>query len=114
MAYPSLTSEESTAPLHKRIESFLQCFDKLKSRRRKFLLLSYDWFEKAARVKRRVLARGGNDHTFFDDICKAIDNKPQLSPDRKVDMKARVRRMFLFDEETFTFWVPGPRGLRTF
>jgi hypothetical protein len=101
---PEFQLEKSISPLHKLTEAFLRYFDKLENQWDP-LLLSYDWFEEAAKVKRRVLARGGNDHTFFNDICKAVDNEPLIYD--KVDMKDRFRQMFLLGNETFTFSVPG-------
>jgi hypothetical protein len=53
------------------------------------------------------LANGGYDHAFFNEICKGIDNGPRVPPNHKGEMKFRLRGMFLLDEVTFIFWVPG-------
>jgi hypothetical protein len=117
------------AALPERISRLTTCFDMLSLRRlpqpEKPLLISYAWFEEAARIKRRVLAQGGEDHSFFQDICEAINNDPYceaindysyFDPDsskfmRYKSMRTRVRDLFLLDEETFTFSVPGARDL---
>lgn len=100
--------------LAERITRVTTCFHMLGQRnyRDETLLISYDWFEEAARVKRRVLAQGGQDHSFFEDICKAVDNDPRISsyydPTRLIkSIKHGVRKLFLLDDETFTFSVPG-------
>ncbi|OIW22968.1 hypothetical protein CONLIGDRAFT_694314 [Coniochaeta ligniaria NRRL 30616] len=102
-----------TAPLPERISRLTTCFDLLTSRdgRNEPLLISYDWFEEAARIKRRVLAQGGKDHSFFQDICTNIDTSTDpyfISQETEREfMKKRVRQLFLLDDETFTFSVPG-------
>lgn len=105
-----LASPEQTLP--ERIARLTTCFNLLAERNRRKvniepLLISYDWFEEAARVKRRVLAQGGNDHSFFEDILKTLDNEtlPENSPRNEVEVN--VRQRFLLDDETFTFSVPG-------
>lgn len=103
---PTIQLAKSTAPLPERIQAFLQCFNELENFRRKPLLISYDWFEEAASVKRRVLAQGGDDHSFFDDLCTAIDNAG-LSLSETHAIRDEVRNLFLLDQETFTFWVGG-------
>ncbi|KAH9238382.1 hypothetical protein K456DRAFT_1173866 [Colletotrichum gloeosporioides 23] len=63
------------APLSERLNRLVTCFElllsrKFRSRRARYhdLLISSEWFENAARVKRRVLTQGGTDHSFFEDI----------------------------------------------
>jgi len=102
------------APLTERVRNFLYCFNKLKTEPWKPRVISHGWFERAARVKRRVLAQGGEDHSFFTDICENIDTDPRFADrpeksnaDPRQRLKLSVRELFLLDEETFTFWVPG-------
>lgn len=99
--------------LRERITKFVACFHLLLKRFTKEpLLISYDWFESAARVKRRALAQGGHNHSFYEDACEAIDNEPRLSDDHGFTiyrelLKKWVREYFLLDDETFTFLAGG-------
>ncbi|KAN0093634.1 hypothetical protein V8E51_016818 [Hyaloscypha variabilis] len=108
---PGLQLADPRAPLKERIERLLTCLQILEDRP---LIISYKWFEEAARVKRRVLAQGGSDHSFFEDICKTIDQK--LSGERessRAAMKDTVRECFLLDEEIFTFWASARQPSRS-
>lgn len=104
-----LASPEQTLP--ERIARLTTCFGLLSERNGddKPLLISYDWFEEAARVKRRVLAQGGNDHSFFEDIRETVDNEPLCQSDIafRFRITCEVRKLFLLDNETFTFSVRG-------
>jgi hypothetical protein len=106
---------EIEAPITERIERLLYCmnksaFDSLTPR-----LVSSAWFEEAARVKRRVLAQGGEDHSFFADICETLDKDPfshipeKSRGDFREKSKIKARELFLLDKESFTFWFPGRR-----
>jgi hypothetical protein len=108
---PDLRLADARAPLKERIERFLSCMRKLESGIEKSRVISYLWIGEAARVKRRVLAQGGNDYSFFTDICETIDRSPRFSFDFNRSghrqMKDMIRKFFLLDKETFTFSVPG-------
>jgi hypothetical protein len=106
---PELRLVDPTVPLTERIESFLYCLKMLRSFPRKPRVISYAWFEEAARIKRRLLAQGGKDHSFFTDICDAIDKEPLYYTQDREDVKDRVRALFLLDTESFTFWAPSER-----
>ena len=108
---PTFQLARPEAPLLERIERLSACFDMLRTQyRAKLVLTSTIWFEEAARVKRKVLANGRNDHSFYEDMCEAIDQEPLLSSTTlKHQMKNDVRKMFLLDDETFVFLVPGTR-----
>lgn len=95
--------------LPERMARLITCWKKLRRRcqDKQTLLVSYDWFENAARVKRRVLAQGGEDYSFYDDICAAIDTRPDIDPRRKERMKLETRNSFLLGDEGFTFSIPG-------
>lgn len=103
-------------PLRERITRVIACFMLL---RRRFweslsegpIMFSYDWFEMAARVKRRALAQGGQDHSFYEDVSRAIDDEPRLSFDesQRYRQKKSLRELFLFDNDTFTFEI-APRA----
>lgn len=94
--------------LPERMARLVTCWKRLRRRRQEkdTLLVSYDWFENAARVKRRVLAQGGEDYSFYDDICAAIDTRSDIDPRRKELMKLETRKSFLLGDEGFTFSVP--------
>jgi hypothetical protein len=104
---PELRLADATAPLEERIETFLRCLEKL-NQTTKPRVISYGWFEEAARVKRRVLAQGGKDQSFFRDLCEAVDKKPSFySEIWRKEMKDMVRRHFLLGTETFQLWLPA-------
>jgi len=100
---PGLQLADPRAPLKERIERLLTCLQILEDRP---LIISYKWFEEAARVKRRVLAQGGSDHSFFEDICKTIDQKFSGSSESfRANVRDAVRESFLLDQETFSLWA---------
>jgi hypothetical protein len=112
---PDLQLPEATASIKERIEKYLYCFRELTLDRSKPRVITPSWFEEAARVRRRILTQGGEDQSFFTDICEVIDKHWRLAdePNRSRSsarevMKRRVRELFLFEEETFTFWVAAP------
>ncbi|PMD61637.1 uncharacterized protein K444DRAFT_374957 [Hyaloscypha bicolor E] len=106
---------EIEAPITERIERLSYCMNKLAFASLTPRLVSSAWFEEAARVKRRVLAQGGEDHSFFADICETLDKDPfshipeESRGDFREKSKFQVRELFLLDKESFTFWFPGRR-----
>lgn len=99
----------STANISDRVNRLLGCFDKMMDSS-KPVVVSYNWFAEASNIKRRVLANGGDDHTFFEDVCAIINASPSLNTTwSRSKMTRAVRELFLLDDETFTFWVPGVR-----
>lgn len=92
----------ATSPLLERVDRLITCFQMLQLRQNpkhsQLLLISYDWFEEAARIKRRILARGGGDHSFFHDL---VGNNQ--------DTEGPIRDLFLLDNDSFTFIIPGSR-----
>lgn len=99
--------------LPERMARLITCWKRLRRRfnAKQTLLISYDWFENAARVKRRVLAQGGEDHSFYDDICTAIDTRPGTDPYQKDVMKLEARKSFFLGDEGFNLVVPGLSSL---
>lgn len=101
---------DPNAPISQRIDRFLEFFKSrlfVKSRREEPLIISRDWFEEAARVKRRVLAEGGSNRTFYEDIEKAInqnDEEANLWAGNESYLKYQVRSRFFFDEDSFRFY----------
>jgi hypothetical protein len=100
------------APIEKRIEKLLYCFNNLDFDFSSKRLISAAWFEDAARVKRRVLADGGNDHSFFIDICEAFDKRCTdgafITRADREKWKQTLRERFMLDEG-FTMWFEGSR-----
>lgn len=92
----------ATSPLLERVDRLITCFQMLQlrqnSKHSQLLLISYDWFEEAARIKRRILAQGGGDHCFFFDLVG--NNQETEGP---------IRGLFLLDNDGFNFTVPGSR-----
>ncbi|KAK7433866.1 hypothetical protein Landi51_13770 [Colletotrichum acutatum] len=100
------------ASLSERIERLLECFrllgDRSEGRRERrshrnrsdhqdvdgVFMFSHEWFDQAASVKRRLLAQGGDDRSFFDDVyglCSGEQDKKDLS------------EFFSFGKEGFDF-----------
>jgi hypothetical protein len=101
--------EEDKALEDDRVERFLACLDGSPhpiSEVKKPILISYDWLEEAARVKRRVLTKGGRNLSFFYDVCDAIDAMDDDELE-KTRLKARTQADFFLDGASFTFYVPG-------
>ena len=99
------------APILERIDRLTTCFDALHSRFQEDpLLISSICLDEAARVKRKLLAQGGDDHSFFEDVCETIDNELSLKDRAKHIMRIAVRKLFLLDDETFIIEVPGMRS----
>lgn len=73
---------DATAPIKERIGRLVYGMRSLTETPMTFILepcvICSSCFEEAARIKRRVLAQGGTDHTFFEDICRLIDDDPTL------------------------------------
>ncbi|KXH49569.1 hypothetical protein CNYM01_05883 [Colletotrichum nymphaeae SA-01] len=85
------------ASLSERIERLLECFLILKELRMRrqsrrslsnhlnvdgVILFSHEWFDQAASVKRRLLTKGGDDRSFFDDVyglCSDERHKKDLT-----------------------------------
>lgn len=98
-----------TAPISQRIERFVECFKALGSGERDPLIMSRDWFEEAARIKRRVLAEGGSNRSFYEDIINAIDavDDAEMSDETKGFIKEEIRCRFFFEKDTFHFYLAG-------
>jgi hypothetical protein len=74
------------------------------------LLISWDWVAQASRIKRRLLARGGHDQTFYQLICEHVDSHPKMvTADRTVreDLKDEMFRLFLFGNASFQVQLQG-------
>lgn len=96
---------DPTAPISDRINRFSKFF---KTWRDKPLIISRDWFEEAARIKRRVLAEGGSNRSFYEDIEKAIyqDEKAEAWARHKSYLKREIRdRFFLDEDDRFRFYL---------
>ncbi|KAF4785501.1 hypothetical protein HER10_EVM0006904 [Colletotrichum scovillei] len=100
------------ASLSERIERLLECFHmlgervtrRIMSRRSRTthqdidgVIFSHEWFNQAASVKRRLLAQGGDDRSFFDDIHE------RCSTERE---RKGLGEFFFFGKEGFDF-KPG-------
>jgi len=106
---PELHLADPRASLKERIQTLLNCLYRV-AFGKKPSIISYRWFEEAARVKRRVLAQGGSDHSVFEDVCVMVEQYVSTVADRAT-VTQHIRRGFLLDEETFTFWTPSATGL---
>ncbi|KAE9368797.1 hypothetical protein N431DRAFT_64443 [Stipitochalara longipes BDJ] len=107
---PDLQLADPKAPLKERIRRLLDCLYKLRCGSDKPRIFSYRWIEEAARIKRRVLAQGGKDHSFFKDICETIEKQFSDANELRAAMISELRERFLLDEEIFTIWVPANQG----
>lgn len=98
-----------TEPLSQRIERFVECFYALVEGEREPLIISRDWFDEAARIKRRVLAEGGGNRSFYEDIINAIDavNESEMSDEIRGYIKEEIRCRFFFEKDSFHFYLSG-------
>ncbi|EEA26016.1 hypothetical protein TMatcc_005732 [Talaromyces marneffei ATCC 18224] len=106
---PNFQLASPTAPISERIDRFVKCFMALAKGGREPLIISRDWLEEAARIKRRVLAEGGSNRSFYDDIIDAIDavDKSEMPRDTKGFIKHEIRLRFFFEKDSFHFYLDG-------
>ncbi|KAK1657845.1 hypothetical protein BDP55DRAFT_416677 [Colletotrichum godetiae] len=108
----------STAPISERIKRLCACFKLLRLRRgqhyQNTLFITYDWFEQAARVKRRALLENGDNHLLRHDWGRGfVAAMKDFFPDceeqvwsRESEGQKAVDRHFLFKGQQFEFVVP--------
>jgi hypothetical protein len=72
-------------------------------------LVTYAWLEKAARlIKRRASAKGGDDRTFYEDICCLVDSDSKLRYQSERDLiKQIIWKSVLFNGECIEYWAHG-------
>jgi hypothetical protein len=95
-----------------RIAKLNACMGRLHEPRDKPLLLTRDWIEEASRVKRRVVAQGGSDHSFFDEVREAIYASKSVESGTLRVLESNIRNRFLLHDETFTFHIMIHRPAR--
>jgi hypothetical protein len=107
---PSFHLPHHSAPLPDRSRQLVRFFDWLENVQRFHsnskslecptpLLISYEWIAQASRVKRRLLARGGHDQSFYQLICEHIDNHPSMATvgsRTQEKLKDEIFSLFLF------------------
>jgi hypothetical protein len=94
----SLALLDHTASLKERLQRFDDAYWKIKGSPRP-LLMTKGWLYTASRIVKKALANGGNDQSFFEDLCQALE--PTLIPEQRSrdEWRDEVRADFLFGDE---------------
>lgn len=109
---PALVLPDHTSPLKDRVRQFLKARTTVEYSDRP-LLVAYGWLHSATRIIKRLLANGGKDESFYEDICQRLESR--LAFDLKQNpayvqaTKAELRKEFLFREDTLSFYFPSMR-----
>jgi hypothetical protein len=114
-----LAFPEASRPLKERAEHFVRCLEWWRRRKEEDapVLVTYDWLKQAARVKRRVLAGGGEDRWLYERCCEHIDSLTKADPARRLLPEERaakwaLQRCFLWTDGEFELRLPNADNSR--
>ncbi|KAH8743083.1 hypothetical protein BGZ57DRAFT_779368 [Hyaloscypha finlandica] len=115
ITHSDLVLPDHTATLETRVKTFSNALRVIKDGRslKDPILVTYGWLQSATRIIKRLLANGGEDQSFYEDVCRTCEATipPQVKqrPGALDDMKDRIRKEFLFGEDVPSFYVEKPK-----
>jgi hypothetical protein len=113
---PRLAWPEVTEPLAVRMDKLISNIKEVQHTSSP-LLITHEWLENASRIKRRVLANGGGDRSFFVDIETCLGGWDYFDDDITTRLRIQsanedLKDYFMFNNEGFTadFFEEHPKS----